>query len=137
MTSREVPDGVHPALHTAFMTAPFNRHLGLEFGGLHEDGVSLRLEVAPHHQNGAGVVHGGVILSLADSALGYAITRAAKRRCTTAELKINYLRAVTSGVLEARARVIRAGRRLVVARAEVRCGERHVAEVLATFAVLD
>lgn len=133
---RELSEEELAEIHRSFMTAPFNRHLGIEFVGYHADGVSLRLRVRPHHQNGAGVVHGGVMLSLADTALGFGIARAVGSRCTTAELKINYLRPVTEGVLQARSRVIRAGRKLVVARAEVRCGPKQVAEVLTTFAVL-
>ena len=124
-------------IHRSFMTAPFNRFLGIEFGGYHEDGVALRLPVSSHHHNGAGVVHGGVMLSLADAALGFGIARAVGKRCTTAELKINFLRPVIEGMLEARSHIIRAGRKLVVARAEVRCGNKQVAEVLTTFAVLD
>ncbi len=124
-------------IHRSFMTSPFNRLVGIEFGGYHEDGVSLRLPVGTEHQNGAGVVHGGVILTLADAALGFGIARTVGNRCTTAELKINYLRPVVEGVLEARSHIIRAGRKLVVARAEVHCGAKQVAEVLTTFAVLD
>lgn len=124
-------------LRHSFMTAPFNRLLGIEFGEYHEDGVTLRLPLQPHHLNGAGVVHGGVMLTLADAALGFGIARATGRRCTTAEIKINYLRPVTEGVLSARSRILRAGRKLVVARAEVFCGDKHVAEVLTTFAVVD
>ena len=123
-------------LRHSFMTAPFNRLLGIEFGEYHEDGVTLRLALEPHHLNGAGVVHGGVMLTLADAALGFGIARATGQRCTTAEIKINYLRPVTEGALSARSRILRAGRKLVVARAEVHCGDKHVAEVLTTFAVL-
>lgn len=118
------------------MGSPFNRHLGVEFGEYHGDGVTLLLRVEPRHQNGAGVVHGGVMLTLADVALSFAIARTVGSRCTTAEIKINYLRPVTDGILAARSRILRVGRKLVVARAEVRCGGKRVAEVLATFAVL-
>ena len=124
-------------IHRTFMTAPFNRLLGVEFGGYHDDGVSLRLPVVAHHRNGAGVVHGGAMLTLADAALGFGIARAVGKRCTTAELKINFLRPVSDGELVARCRILRAGRKLVVARAELMCEGKHVAEVLATFAVLD
>ena len=123
-------------MHRSYMTAPFNRLLGIEFGEYHDDGVTLRLPLSSRHYNGAGVVHGGVMLTLADAALGFAIARAVGSRCTTAELKINYLRPVTEGILEARSRILRAGRKLVVARAEVICERKHVAEVLTTFAVL-
>ncbi len=124
-------------LHESYMTSPFNKLLGIDFGDYHDDGVSLRLQLGEHHMNGAGVVHGGVLLTLADAALGYSIARAVGGRCTTAEVKINYLRPVITGEVIARARVLRKGRKLVVARAQVHCDGRHVAEVLTTFAVLD
>lgn len=96
----------------------------------------MRLEVAEGHLNGAGVVHGGVTFTLADSALGYGIYKVVGKPCTTAEMKINYLKPVSSGVLTARSYILRAGRRLVVARAEVCCRGEAVAEVLSTFAIL-
>lgn len=125
-------------LRRTYMDAPFNRLLGIEFGEYHDDGdVSLRLPLDDRHQNGAGVVHGGVILTLADAAVSFGIARAVGGRCTTVEIKINYLRPVTVGVLTARSHLIRAGRRLVVARGQVHCAGKQVAEVLTTFAVLD
>ena len=96
----------------------------------------MSLEVREEHLNGAGVVHGGVTFTLADSALGHGIYKLIGKPCTTAEMKINYLKPVSSGVLTARSYIIRAGRRLVVARAEVRCGEERIAQVLSTFAIL-
>ena len=125
-------------LHRTYMSAPFNRLLGIEFGEYHEDGgVTLRLPLDDRHQNGTGVVHGGVMLTLADAAISYGIARAVGGRCTTVEIKINYLRPVTQGVLMARSHLIRAGRRLVVARGEVHCEGKQVAEALTTFALLD
>jgi len=124
--------------HRSYMNAPFNRLLGIEFGEYHDDGgVTLQLPLDERHQNGAGVVHGGVMLTLADAAVSYGIARSVGGRCTTVEIKINYLRPVTAGVLTARSHLVRAGRRLVVARGEVHCEGKQVAEVLTTFALLD
>lgn len=96
----------------------------------------MRLKVRDEHLNGAGVVHGGVTFTLADSALGYGIYRTLGKPCTTAEMKINYIRPAMGGVLVARSRIVKKGRRLVVARAEVTCDGLQVAQVLSTFAVL-
>lgn len=125
-------------LHRSYMNAPFNRLLGIEFGEYHDDGgVTLQLALDDCHHNGAGVIHGGVMLTLADAAVSYGIARSIGSRCTTVEIKINYLRPVTGGVLTARSHLVRAGRRLVVARGEVHCEGKQVAEVLSTFALLD
>ncbi len=115
----------------------FNKLVGIEFVARHADGVTLRLRLRDDHLNGAGVVHGGAMFTLADAAVGYAITMIVGKRCTTAELKINYLKPATEGVLTARSRILRAGRRLVVARVAVHCGDQHVAEAITTFAVLE
>lgn len=97
----------------------------------------MRLDIRQEHLNAAGVVHGGVTFTLADSALGHGIYKVLGKRCTTAEMKINYLKPVTGGELVARSRIVRAGGRLVVARAEVFCGGDQVAEALSTFAILE
>ncbi|MCY4189444.1 MAG: PaaI family thioesterase [Bryobacterales bacterium] len=121
----------------ALESKAFHESVGIELVQFHEDGATMRLELGDIHLNGAGVVHGGVTFTLADSALGYGIYKIVGKPCTTAEMKINYLKPVSRGVLTARSYILRAGRRLVVARAEVRCGEEAIAEALSTFAILD
>lgn len=118
-------------------TNRFHKSVGIELVEFRENGATMRLEVREEHLNAAGVVHGGVTFTLADSALGYGISKAVGKPCTTAEMKINFLRPVASGVMIARSRIVRKGRRLVVARAEVHCGDAQVAEALSTFAILD
>ena len=115
----------------------FHVALGIEPVELHEDGATMRLAVSRQHLNSAGVVHGGAIFTLADAALGFGISRVLGKRCMTAEMKINYLRPVSGGVMTARSRIVRGGRRLVVAAAEVHCAGLQVAAALATFAVFD
>jgi uncharacterized protein (TIGR00369 family) len=75
------------------------------------------------HLNPLGTVHGGWIATLLDSALGCSIhTRLpAGRGYTTAELGVNYVKAVTPRVPRVRAegRVIHCGRQLATAEARV------------------
>lgn len=120
-----------------FEASNFNHVLGIRIAEFHEDGATLRLPLKPEHQNGAGVVHGGVTATLADAAVGVAMTKVLKRRGTTIELKINYLAPAVEGELRARSHILRAGRRVLVARVEVHCGATHVAEALLTFALFD
>ncbi len=120
-----------------FSASNFNRVLGVKIVELHEDGATLRLALKPEHLNGAGVVHGGVTATLADAAVGVAVTKALKRRGTTIELKINYLEPAVEGELRARSYILRAGRRVLTARVEVHCGATHVAEALMTFALFE
>src|SRR2546421_11107152 len=79
-----------------------------------EAGLAVfELEVDPaRHGNPMGTVHGGVLCTLADSAMGmaYAATLGADETFTTLELKINFLRPVWRTTLTATARVVQAGR---------------------------
>src|SRR3954447_6423216 len=85
-----------------------------------------------------GFVHGGIIGMIADSACGYAAYSLMPADCTlvTAEYKINLLASATSSLV-ARGEVVKAGRTLTVARAEVYAGDRtHIATMQQTLMML-
>ena len=81
----------------------------------------MGLDVKPHHKQLNGVVHGGIIAALADTAAGMAAYTVVPRgtAVATVELKINYLEAVPNGRIKADARILRAGRNFVVAECEI------------------
>jgi uncharacterized protein (TIGR00369 family) len=100
--------------------------------------VVLRMRVDKRHMQVHGVVHGGVLAALADSAGGLASYMACPRgtRIATVEMKINYLESVEGGVVEAEARVIRRGRHIAVVDCDVRDDRgRLVGKALMTFYV--
>jgi uncharacterized protein (TIGR00369 family) len=76
---------------------------------------------AARHGNPMGTVHGGIICTLADSAMGmaYAAALGDDETFTTLELKINFLRPVWRGRLTATARVIQSGRTVGLAECDV------------------
>jgi uncharacterized protein (TIGR00369 family) len=80
------------------------------------------LRVAEHHCNLRGVVHGGVIASLLDTALGAAVISAIPKEwwCATTSLSIQFVQGRGDGVLTASGRVLRRGRRVAFAAGEVR-----------------
>ena len=85
-----------------------------------------------------GFVHGGIIGMIADSACGYAAYSLMPADCTlvTAEYKINLLASATSALV-ARGEVVKPGRTLTVARAEVYAQDRtHVATMQQTLMML-
>ncbi len=85
-----------------------------------------------------GYVHGGIIGMIADSAAGYAAYSLMPADCTlvTTEYKINLLAAATSSLI-ARGEVVKAGRTLTVARAEVYADDRtHIATMQQTLMML-
>jgi len=100
--------------------------------------VVMRMRVDKRHMQVHGVVHGGVLAALADTAGGLASYLACPRgtRVATIEMKINYLESVEGGIVEAEARVIRRGRHIAVVDCDVRDNHgRLVGKALMTFFV--
>jgi acyl-CoA thioesterase len=105
----------------AFSLVPYAKLLGLELGQVTDGVLSLHLDVREEIKQYQGVVHGGAVASLIDTAAAFAvITRLdLDEHASTADLTIHYLRPATSGRLTAKARVVRSGRRLLVLTVEV------------------
>src|SRR6266850_1577375 len=85
-----------------------------------------------------GYLHGGIIGMIADSAAGYAAYSLMPADCSlvTVEYKMNILTPATSSLI-ARGEVVKAGRTLTVARAEVYAEDRtHVATMQQTLMML-
>ncbi len=98
----------------------------------------LLLRVKPHHRQVHGVVHGGVMAALADTAGGMATYMTVPRgtRVATVEMKINFLEAVEKGTVVAEARVLRCGRNFAVVDCDVRdSAGRLAAKALMTFSI--
>jgi acyl-CoA thioesterase len=100
--------------------------------------VILRMRVDERHKQVHGVVHGGVLAVLADTAGGLATFMACPRgtRVATIEMKINYLEAVEGGNVIAEARVVRCGKHIAVVDCDLRDDVRRlVGKALMTFFV--
>jgi uncharacterized protein (TIGR00369 family) len=100
------------------------------------DGPVVDCEVAERHRQANGVVHGSVVHAMLDTVMGLTATRATARPVATAEISIRYLEPVFDGRLSARARVVKAGKRLIVMTGEVRRGDLLVAIGQATFTTI-
>jgi uncharacterized protein (TIGR00369 family) len=105
----------------AFADQPFAQWLGLTEADAGEGWFEVRLTVRPEHAQHDGVVHGGVIATLADTCAAMAAHTLvnAQEQVLTVEFKINYLRAARAGTLRCRGTVLRQGRTLTVSEAEV------------------
>ena len=112
------------------------RQMGFEIASLDRGHVVLRMRVKQHHKQALGVVHGGVLASLADTAGGLAShTAATNSRVVTIEMKINYLEGVPHGTVTADARVVRIGKHIAVVDCDLRDDTRLVAKALMSFYV--
>jgi uncharacterized protein (TIGR00369 family) len=119
---------------------PFNEFLGLEVFRAHPDGLTLRCRVRKELLNSHGALHGGVTASLVDVAVGVAIQYrfGGTRAISTVELKVSYFLPVTSGVLLARARLLRVGSTLCVGRVDLTDSEGDlVGTAIVTYIFLD
>jgi acyl-CoA thioesterase len=95
---------------------PLSRLLGVRRKRTSKGGFEFLLTVRRDHMNPYGLVHGGVVYSLADYAMGAELARGLGpgERCATLEIKINYLAPVADGTLRAEARVVERTRRIGV-----------------------
>ncbi|WP_374365226.1 PaaI family thioesterase [Piscinibacter sp.] len=79
-----------------------------------DDGIDLGLVVGAKHLNHQGVVHGGVVASMADTVMAFHSARAAGYAVATVSMNIDYLAAVREGSwMEVRSRIDRKGSRMV------------------------
>lgn len=108
-------------LSQALDSVPFARFLGIELDEIDAGVATLSFEIKPELKQNHGVVHGGAIASLIDSATAFAIISLlpTDEHATTVDLTISYLRPLTEGRAKAVARVIRSGKRLIVVSAEL------------------
>ncbi len=108
-------------IHASFARQGLMRQLGARIVSLGVGCSVLQLPYSERVTQQQGGFHGGAIGALADIAGGYAAMTVVEPglEVTAVEYKINFLASFTSGTLEARGRVLRAGKRLIVTVAEV------------------
>jgi uncharacterized protein (TIGR00369 family) len=113
--------------------------LGLRLVKAGEGTAVVEMTSTQEMANHAGFVHGGMISTLADSAMGRSIhtLKPGVARAMSFDLKLSFINAARIGeTLTATGHVIHAGRRTVVAECRVEGKEgRLVATASATFAV--
>ncbi|HYW74912.1 MAG TPA: PaaI family thioesterase [Pyrinomonadaceae bacterium] len=123
-----------------FASVPYAKFLGLQLGEMEKGEVSISLEIRDELRQNQGVVHGGAIASLIDTASAFAVLTQIEldERVTTTDLTIHYLRPALAGRLVATARTIRSGRRLFVLSVNVHDdAERLLATAVTTYIKLD
>lgn len=107
-------------LHETFAQIPYVRLLGMEFVGAERGSATFALEVREELLRMGGIVHGGALASLLDTAAAFAVHTLLTpgARTVTVDLTIHFLRPASEGRVLARARVLREGRRIVIISAE-------------------
>jgi len=112
--------------------------IGASLGTVMPGAVEITLPFRDDLTQQKGYIHGGIIGMIADSAAGYAAYSLMPADCSlvTVEYKVNILSPATSS-LTARGEVVKPGRTLTVARAEVYAQDgKHVATMQQTLMML-
>ena len=87
---------------TEYLSHFFPGSLGIEVVEFDGDVLTCRMEIKPVHLAPNGHLHGGVVVTLADTACGRGAHRLLAEDAvsfSTIEMKTNFLRTVTSGAL--------------------------------------
>lgn len=126
---------------TGFIRAamPLCATLGINATMLTADRVELALDWSESLCTSNHVLHGGAIMTLADSAgaaAAFLNLPEGAAATSTIESKTNFFGAVSEGTVAASAVPLHVGSTTIVIETEVRCGERLVAKVTQTQAVL-
>ncbi|MCG7376846.1 PaaI family thioesterase [Paenibacillus sp. ACRSA] len=86
-----------------------------------EKEVQIGLTAGEHHTNSMGIIHGGVLTSLMDQAMGMVATAAmAVDSCVTTNLNVHFLAPMKQGELIVTSTVLHQAGRSVTAQSEVR-----------------
>ncbi len=108
--------------------------LGIVINRVGEQSLDAELTVRPSHLAPNGYLHAGSVVTLADTACGYACVAhlpEGAANFTTIELKSNFMGTAREGVVECEARAVHLGRTTHVWDALVR--HRDTGKLIATF----
>ena len=115
------PEQQQARIRSSFAKQGLMATLGATLGNVSPGFVEVALRPSPAVSQQHGFVHAGAVSAIADSAAGYAALSLmpADTGVLTAEFKINLLAPAAGERILARGRVVKAGRTLTLAQAEV------------------
>jgi uncharacterized protein (TIGR00369 family) len=98
-----------------FIKQPFDEFLGFEYKKIDDNNLQIRLPIQELFVNSVGVVHGGVISSLADVAMSNLVPANENgiQRVVTVDLNVSFLKPATGTCLMANAQIEKQGRTLI------------------------
>jgi uncharacterized protein (TIGR00369 family) len=108
-------------LRDRLQDSEFYRWAGVEVIDASPGVVQIAFEANPQHLNLQGLVHGGILATLADTAMGLAVRTVLEpgRRHVTVQLGIEFLSPGRPGRITARGRSVKIGTQLGFAEADV------------------
>ena len=135
MSAGEIPQAFLPLERIS----PFNDLVGPLYMKRGQGGVTIGLRIADKHRNRREIVHGGMICTLADFAMGMAcsLAREPELKVVTTSLSVDFAGNARPGDwVEARVDVLRVGRRMAFANCQVWRDAERIAQASGAFLVL-
>jgi uncharacterized protein (TIGR00369 family) len=101
--------------------SPFPEHMAMRLAAIEPDRAVIELRAGRCHLQAYGIVHGGVLATLIDTATFWAVYLGipADAGLVNVDLKLNYLQPVENGLLTAEGRAIRSGSTICYAESDV------------------
>ncbi len=130
-----IPAGFEPH----FRKSPFTDPWEPLYSKKTDKSVTMGLRLAKAHTNARGLVHGGLIASLADNSMGYSCAQATAWTTSfvTVSLSVDYVGSAKLGQwLAAECEVIRTGSTLCFAQSLIKADDVVIARANATFRVV-
>jgi acyl-coenzyme A thioesterase 13 len=123
-----------------YRSSPFLDTIGPLYSHGSGEGLVLGLRIAAKHTNARGLAHGGVLATLADIALGYAMESAAQRpgSLVTANLSLDFAGSAGLGDwVETKVDIQKMGSRLAFANAYLWVGSNRIVRASAVFLMVE
>ena len=134
----DIPDGFRPI--SELRTSPFLDLAGPFYFQQNGNNLVLGLRVGEVHTNARGTAHGGLLLTMADVALGYqmAMSQNPPVKATTVSMSAEFLGSANIGSwLEAHVSMHQLGSRMGFANTYLTVGDKRVARASGSFIKLD
>jgi uncharacterized protein (TIGR00369 family) len=105
-------------------------YLGCELVSVTDNQVTISLEAESHHMNIIGIVHGGVLSSLLDNAMGIAVMAARPEdKVVTTNLNVHFVSPLKEGKLLVTAEIVHQSRKMITTQGRVTDAEGNLSTI--------
>ena len=119
--------------------SPFLNHCGIELVSMGDGQAVLAMELTDALKNSGGMIHGGAIATIADSAAGPACWSLVgdDKMAVPTDFNLSCLKSLFAGMITAEATILHAGRRFMRAEVSVKSGDDLLARAGVSFMMID
>ena len=110
-----------------FLNGTFDDFIGHEILEIKENYIKSSLEVRDHHKQPMGMVHGGVIDTMAEAAISYAAFYTQEGSWVGVNNSTDFIKAITSGTILCEATPIKLGKRSQIWEAKIYNNDKECA----------